>query len=279
LNRAALGEVTLCAVTSIAVPETIASIKRCLEHADFGEAIFLSDQDPELAIESGIEWRKIPRIQDHRSYSHFILRDLAEHVTHPHVLVVQWDGFIIDGSRWQDDFLDYDYIGAPWPQFKDGQAVGNGGFSLRSRRLLEQTASTDFPLGHPEDLHICRTQRALLEREGIKFAPSAVAERFAYERGPVTESFGFHGLFNFAYVLDDEELRKTVGAIDPRLLGGRDGADLALDLCHRGRRLLAWRVAMRRRVREPLRPRNLRFWTKLLRSLMKPGRGEVARGR
>jgi hypothetical protein len=261
-----LSGVTLCAVTSIAVPETIAALRRCLVQAEFGEAIFLTDRDPELSSDLGIEWRKIARIQDHRSYSHFILRDLAKHVARPHVLVVQWDGFIIDGSLWRDEFLHYDYIGAPWPHFDDGQSVGNGGFSLRSKKLLEQTASPAFPLGHPEDLHICRTQRPSLEQCGIKFAPRPVAERFAFERGSASQSFGFHGLFNLPQVLDEDDLGATVTSIEPRLLGGRDGADLVLALAHGGHKSLAWRVAMRRRAREPLAARNLRFWTKLIRS-------------
>ena len=42
-------------------------------------------------------------------------------------------------------FLDYDFIGAPWPEGQEENSllVGNGGFSLRSKsKLLACTSST-----------------------------------------------------------------------------------------------------------------------------------------
>jgi hypothetical protein len=37
-----------------------------------------------------------------------------------------------------DDFLQWDYIGAPWPKHKNDtpNGVGNGGFSLRTRQCM-----------------------------------------------------------------------------------------------------------------------------------------------
>ncbi|KAF4746198.1 hypothetical protein FOZ62_025133, partial [Perkinsus olseni] len=51
------------------------------------------------------------------------------------VLVFQSDS-VMCGSGDLDDFLEYDYIGAPWKHRPLGLSVGNGGFSLRSRSLL-----------------------------------------------------------------------------------------------------------------------------------------------
>ena len=101
-------------------------------------------------------------------------------------------------------FMHYDYIGAAWNHYPVGdQRVfqGNGGFSLRSRRLMEVVA-TDPAIRrrHPEDRRICRDYRPHLEQaHGIRFAPEDVARRFSIEgygqtnRTHTTE-FGFHGV-------------------------------------------------------------------------------------
>ena len=40
---------------------------------------------------------------------------LKEYINSEHVLVIQDDGHIVNPDIWDDNFLDYDYIGAPWP--------------------------------------------------------------------------------------------------------------------------------------------------------------------
>lgn len=122
------------------------------------------------------------------------------------VLIAQMDGFIINPSAWSDDFLKYDYIGAPWP---DG-IVGNGGFCLRSKKLLDALKDISKIFSderyHPEDLYICKTKRNLLETEyGIKFAPFEVANRFSVENRPYMGQFGFHG----KYVLNQLFIRNS----------------------------------------------------------------------
>jgi hypothetical protein len=78
--------------------------------------------------------------------------------------------------------------------------VGNGGFSLRSRRLMEIVATDPaITTYHPEDVAICRTHRRHLERaHGIRYAPEEAARRFSIEgyKQPgrtYTNEFGFHG--------------------------------------------------------------------------------------
>jgi Protein of unknown function (DUF5672) len=273
LSRLALPDVALCAVTSVAVPETMRAMRRCLEQVEFGSTVLLTDETG-LSVPASIELRQIEAIRSHPDYSEFILRRLADHVDRQHVLVVQWDGFVIDAAKWTDEFLEYDYIGAPWPQFTDGRTVGNGGFSLRSRRLLELTASAAFPGSHPEDVSIGRTYRDWLERQGIRFAPPAVAERFAFERGPQTASFGFHGLFNFPLVLSETDLESTLAELDPQLLSGRDGADLMLELARRRDLRWAWNLALR--ARKTWLPGNLRLWTRLIAATFARGRSRRA---
>ena len=66
-----------------------------------------------------------------------MLQELHDHISTAHALCIQWDGYVLNAQAWDASFLDYDYIGSVWPQFGDGHRVGNGGFSLRSKRLLE----------------------------------------------------------------------------------------------------------------------------------------------
>jgi hypothetical protein len=179
------------------------------------------------------------------AYSEFLLRGLVDHVRTDHCLVVQWDGFILDAGCWRPEFLDYDYIGAPWPQFHDGHDVGNGGFSLRSRRLLEACRDPAFQLVHPEDLAICRLNRQLLEQQhGIRFAGRAVADRFAYERStPPGMTFGFHGIFNMVPALGSDRFWEIYRSLDERSTALVDYPLLMRQL-HAGRKSAARRARL-----------------------------------
>lgn len=140
-----------------------------------------------------------PDLHSKEAYSQFIIKECYKHISTTHVLVFQHDGFVNNFKAWNNDWLQYDYIGAPW-WYNDGMDVGNGGFSLRSKRLMEIVA-TDLNITdlHPEDDKICRKYRAYLEQQyGIKFAPVEVAEKFAFEgyRQPskfLSDQFGVHG--------------------------------------------------------------------------------------
>lgn len=220
-----LPNVTLCAVDCITPGLAGAALDRCMQQAHFARALLLSDQ----AAPTRAEWIQIGRLGSISAYNDFMLRRLIEHVHTPYVLVVQWDGFVTDGSAWRSEFLQYDYIGARWPWHPTGTDVGNGGFSLRSRRLLEALATPELPqLDVPEDDLIARHYRPALERvHGIQFAPADVADRFAYERGePQRPTFGFHGLFNLWRHLDDSEVLSMLDRLSPRTCLSREFVEL-----------------------------------------------------
>lgn len=210
-----LPTVTLCAATSVNVAATIAALRACLEKVDFADCLLFTDVD--VATETD-RMRIVPidKLGSARDYSDFIIKRLADHIRTAHCLVVQWDGFILDASCWDRGFLDYDYIGAPWPQFDNHNDVGNGGFSLRSRKLLAACQDPEFLNSHPEDLAICRINRPMLElRHEIRFANKATAERFAFERAASARpTFGFHGVFNMMPVLGVDQFWKLYGTLD-----------------------------------------------------------------
>jgi len=192
-SRLTLPQVTLCAVSSVNVDATVRALEASLAQIDVGAALLLTDS-PVKPDHPGISVVQIAPITSASAYSHFLLTELVDHVATSHCLVTQWDGHVLDAARWQREFLDYDYIGASWPQFADGHDVGNGGFSLRSRRLMLLCRDPAFRCIHPEDVAIGRTNRRWLESQRMRFAPRALADQFAAERaGDVTASFGYHG--------------------------------------------------------------------------------------
>jgi len=119
----------------------------------------------------------------------FMIKKLNDYIFSSHMLLVQDDGFVINKNAWVDDFLEYDYIGALWKQKTQGiherttpYRCGNGGFSLRSKKLLE-VLQKFFPgvPGLEDDQQICRVYRPFLERFGIKFATDEIAALFSVE--------------------------------------------------------------------------------------------------
>lgn len=193
--RISLPQLTICAVSSVNVTATFHALERSINNIEVTSCKMFTDNDFKKNNPK-IEIVKIPKINSSKQYSDFILKKLVDHVETSHCLVIQWDGHIIDAKRWQANFLDYDYIGASWPQFSDEYDVGNGGFSLRSKRLMMACREPGFQVSHPEDVAIGRINRKWLEQRGMRFAPTAVADQFSAERSSDPAlTFGYHGVF------------------------------------------------------------------------------------
>jgi Protein of unknown function (DUF5672) len=145
----------------------------------------------------GCDWIRIDPIRRIDTYNRLITADLAEHLRADHVLVIQYDGFLLNPSCYDPAFLAHDYIGAPWPE-PGPHSVGNGGFSLRSRRLVDAVARLPYPDSKtPEDVFIGRHSRPALEQQGLRFAPRELAQRFSLEWPLVPHAtWGFHGVFH-----------------------------------------------------------------------------------
>lgn len=246
-QRLQLPQVTLVAASSVALAATQHALQHSMAQVDFGSVLMLSDQRP-ARLGDGIEWRAIAPLGSRAAYSCFMLHGLADHVKTDFVLICQWDGYVVDASAWQDEFLAHDYIGAPWPWHDDGHDVGNGGFSLRSRRLLVATRA--LPAGaEAEDTAICRTHRPMLESaHAIRFAPRALAAVFAHERGPPPPAcFGFHGLFNLWHRLAPRALRTVLAGLEPGVIARRESGELLARAAATGDARLAL-VALRHRL-------------------------------
>lgn len=150
-------------------------------------------------------------IKSMRDYCDIMLKGFWPFIETEYIIFAQWDAMVFDASRWTDDFLNYDYIGAVWPWRAPGQNVGNGGFSLRSMRLLQALRYPVIQMvensehGVQEDNYISIVHRQLLEQKfGIRFAPQEVAKQFSYELGPYEGSMAFHGFWNVINFMPDD---------------------------------------------------------------------------
>ena len=206
-----LSHVTLIGVDCFNIDRLILAAGICQERFEFGSIKLLTSlpTDHQNAI-------KIEPVLSTEEYSKFVFTRLADFIETDFALVIQYDGFILNPDAWTDEFLKYDYIGAPWqsadwsiskfdfPKDSLGKKfVGNGGFSLRSKKLLETckrlTTEGNIKKIHPEDVSLCIWNRHVFESNGIRFAPLEVAEKFSYEALTRDENkwngqFGFHGL-------------------------------------------------------------------------------------
>lgn len=134
-----------------------------------------------------------------------MIQGITDFIDTEFCLTVQWDGFGLFKQNWLPQFLEYDYIGAPWPAHMNPARVGNGGFSLRSKRWLDAAANPfDAPpySGEVEDDWACHQNRSFYESKGCKIAPLHVAARFSiewpveeYPSWTIRDCFGFHGHF------------------------------------------------------------------------------------
>jgi hypothetical protein len=268
--------VTLCAVDTRTPGLALQALQRSRQGVRYARTLLLTDAPGAAGLTwpAGVDQGCIEPITSSSDYSHFMLMRLLDWVETPHVLVVQWDGFVVSPGCWEDGFLDADYLGAPWGDAPQGHVVGNGGFSLRSRRLLLalRDPAVAARLHHPEDTCIGQTLRTWLERQhGIVFGNLAQAQRFAYENEPPAGgTFGFHGMMNLPRALGMAAFAELIDRLPPALVSGRDGFKTARALLRQGSGDLALRLLDRRAEAGALDARSrLLRWQCLLRG--KPG--------
>lgn len=244
--------------------------------------LLLSPQRP-VSLIAQIEHRPIMPL-GYFEYGLFVLYALHTFITTEFALIVQEDGWVLSGAAWQDDFFRYDYIGAPihlarvraagkaqyvrgfqWTESSGQRGVRvdnvlNGGFSLRSTRLLRAPSKYKIPYTLPapdqvtgppyelqwesdaqyEDVYLCLTMRRTLEERDLKFAPLEIAKVFSIEHlNPrlhagldLTTVLGHHSRIRKFASLDPLRVAYQVGQGDTsRIIGEEAVAKL---LRHRG---------------------------------------------
>jgi ADP-heptose:LPS heptosyltransferase len=190
-----LDNVTLVAIDCKNPGAAAGAIKISLDQITPKRALLLTNVDIKIP---GMDTIVIPEIRSKKDYSCFVMKELHRYFDTEFVLIIQADGYVLTEDAWEDDFTKYDYIGASWI-YDSERKVGNGGFSLRSKKLMTILGTDDFiDVLHPEDQSICILYKYYLEQTyGITFAPEEMADKFAFEtKTPATKTFGFHGWFH-----------------------------------------------------------------------------------
>jgi hypothetical protein len=250
--------ITIVSVTGLqAVAEgAMRAIVKSAAEMPGAKAMLISPERPDSAP----AWvQHVPvRPFGYMEYSLFILYVLHRFIETDFALIVQDDGWVLSGANWRSEFLDWDIVGAPvhlarvvtessdtfhtgfqWEPFV-GQAntrvdvVYNGGFTLRSKRLLEAPRRMRLPLlippvskivGPPwqmqwdadvvfEDVHLCTVMRPELERAGIRFAPLDLAREFAIEQ----VGGDFHKGLDFGRLFGQHSKYRRLTSVDPHVV-------------------------------------------------------------
>ena len=181
-GRLQLPNVTLMAMTSVKMRQTIKAMQYSMRGIEFGDVVLLSDKRP-FYLPKTIRHETIRHLGNVDDYSHFCVYELANHIKTDYALIVHHDGFVVNPMAWRTE----DSV-----RYRDPSGnivrVGNG-VSLRSKRLLELPSVENLPWektdsgDHNEDCYLCCKERFLLEEKGIRFAPLEVAVYFGREHG------------------------------------------------------------------------------------------------
>jgi len=205
-----LKNVTLVAVATTEVEETIKAIEYSVKDLKFEKVLFFSHYNP-CPDNRVYDFVQVNPFSDVGDWGRFIVFDLHQYIETDYIILIHSDGFIVNPQCWTNQFLEYDYIGAPWPLPKDSfsyrDSFGNiirmgNSVSLRSRRMLALPSelnldwrSADHGFFH-EDGFLCVQNRHVLQQHGMKFAPLSVACHFSREKtlpeNKDIEPFAFH---------------------------------------------------------------------------------------
>jgi hypothetical protein len=215
----------------------------------FGKKIIYSCQKPN--IDPGDFEIKIIDEIPYEEFNNFVSLKYSELFDTEYSINFHSDGFIQNQNAWSDKFLEYDYIGAPikLPTTKKNEyqgVVGNGGFSLRSKKICEEIKKLRLnnylpmyldifgdkfiteeifnmipPFFKNEDTYIGLFCKKILEENGFKIADFHTASLFSTEHfsglnnqysenyDDMVSSFGFHEV-NYLQIPSVAAYRKKI---------------------------------------------------------------------
>lgn len=193
-SKIKISDVTLILLTNRDFEGAKKAIDKSCEKIDFGDVKIIWDEKSN-SIE---EWNRK------------MIKELPKYVLTSHALIIHQDGYVINPELWNPEWLNLDYIGAPWPLPQDdysyrdewGQIVRVGNsVSLRSKKLMDLVATRPMVFHHGnnnEDGQICCWNRQWLISQGCKFATLNQAVHFSREHSipenEGVETFAFHSL-------------------------------------------------------------------------------------
>lgn len=202
MEKLQLKNITLIIIDCINLERAQIALDICQKDIDFGDVKLLTNFEDE----KDKRIIKIEKIDSVKKYSYFCIKELNNYVDTEYCLLIQYDGFILNPLKWKEEFLNYDYIGPRdlKRSNEENELVMNGGFTLRSKKLLKELQNIDNDtlekeLNFGEDYIIFKHTQEL-ENKNIIFPNINVVNEFAIDTtykktaSKSIESFGFHGL-------------------------------------------------------------------------------------
>lgn len=201
-----------------------------------------------INVESNIPQKLVYQELDYEGYSHFVIYCLHQYIETDYVLIVQDDGWALNAENWNCNWFQYDYIGAlthaalvgnqfitnyAWKFHDNAMVVQNGGFSFRSRALLEAPSKYGIVMHikphsmlNAEDVQLCCFMKPALEKIGLRFASHEDSMMFAFEHLDLDvhknvnleKVFGMHSNFRklvskdtIQYKISEDRCSKIIG--------------------------------------------------------------------
>lgn len=189
-----LENVTLIAMTSVRIPQTIKALMYSCRGIKFGSVKLVTDIEIN-GMPDFIKTEYIDKISNIDEWNYASIYKLGNYIDTDFAILIHDDGFIVNPESWRDEFLNYDYIGAPWGLPNDDYSfrdinnnlirVGNS-VSLRSKRLIDLPVKLNlewkpFHGYYNEDGYICVNYRHVYLENGMKYADIDVAKYFSHE--------------------------------------------------------------------------------------------------
>lgn len=207
-----LPNVTLLCVSTRNVESAANALVYSMKGIEYGDVKLVSDYRPQNLPDT-IEWIQIQRMNTIDDWNHELFYNLWKYFNTEYCLLVHPDGFVVNPQSWKSEFLQYDYIGAPWDiacahairgtrtQTHELVRVGNS-VSIRSRKLCKLPSEVGIPWmrynnDYNEDTQICAHNRKIFLDNGCTFAPLELAAEFSREgempeNAHITHPFVFH---------------------------------------------------------------------------------------
>lgn len=191
-------QITLWAVCGrpdpLLLDRTLRVLRYCESLAPWSAKVLFTVSNPEHypKTEHGLRVIQIPEFEWNQ-WQIFVGKTISSFLTgYAWSLRVDEDGFPVEPSLWHEGFMDYDYVGSPWPH---SGLVGSGGCALSSHVFNHAVGQLPWYDGKDNfDEFVCRVHRQKMLELGIKFAPPEVAIKFCTESTDQKEkSFAFHG--------------------------------------------------------------------------------------
>ena len=105
------------------------------------QVLILTDDPKKIAISDDVDYRQFAG-KSVIAYQRALWYEVPQWLQTDHFLLIQWDGHPTNANAWSDEFLAYDYIGAPWPRRLTRTSSGTGCTSSSTARCGASSSSS-----------------------------------------------------------------------------------------------------------------------------------------